>query len=94
MLESKYSGIKLSYEQEITSLVCLWKSSEECPTRQAVPFWSPLWLSEKLHNGHKCSFKKSFLERMTCVLCLELGYLLKEHSLICKLAEFSDNIVY
>lgn len=39
MLEFEYSGIKLSYEQEITSPVCLWKSLEECSTRQAVPFW-------------------------------------------------------
>lgn len=31
---------------------------------------------------------------MTCVLCLELRYLLKEHSLIFKLAEFSDSIVF
>lgn len=28
---------------------------------------------------------------MTYVLCLELRYLVKEHSLICELAEFSDS---
>lgn len=60
MLESKYSGIKLSYEQEITSPVCLWKSSEECPTRQAVPFWNPLCLSEKLTMDANILLKKAF----------------------------------
>lgn len=33
MLESQYSGIKLSYEQEFTS-------PEECSTKAVLPLWN------------------------------------------------------
>lgn len=53
MLESKYSGIKLSYGQEITS-------PEECPTKEVLPLWNQRCLCKMCPIEHNKKEKNAF----------------------------------